>query len=508
MTSKNGFRVSFGLLAVAFALSAPAASARSAATWAIVPNPPFPGFNLQSVSCTGPTSCSAVGIFGVHFRSFPVAEHWDGKAWTEVDSPSDGSIFAGLSGVSCVAAAKCTAVGGGLVEHWDGTAWTLVAHPELGGLAAVSCAGPDDCMAVGSTGGSSGLKTYAERWDGTAWTVVPSPTDPGASFSQLFAVSCTPDHHCSAAGTSDNTALTERFDGTTWTIVPRPVPSGATSSALSAVSCAAATDCTAVGGYHLDPITEKVLIERWDGTAWMIVPSAGPFGPDVNGHLYGVSCTTPIDCTAVGTSPANTGTPLIEQWDGTAWTTVSGANAGPAGLRAVSCSTPASCTAVGSNGLPLIEHSDTANATITALTVTVNGSQVFGSSNPAFATTTAAPTGDRLTGTLTCTTVGNAATTISPTLPAGTYTLNGAGCSGLTLSGPTAANFQIGYAAGTFTVTPGRAATTTLPPAPATTVPPLAFTGETTDLPLSVAAGLVVVALAIRRTRRCRDHAP
>ena len=506
MAGRNGLEFLFPLLSVAFAVGAPAASARSAATWSIVPSPAFLGVNLQSVSCTGPTSCSAVGILGVHLRSFPVAEQWDGRAWTEVDSPNEGAIFSGLSGVSCVAAADCAAVGGGLVEHWDGRAWTLVTHPERGGLAAVSCDAAADCVAVGTTGGSSGLKTYAERWDGTAWTVVPTPTPPGASFSQLFAVSCTPDHKCSTAGTSDNTALIEMWDGTAWTIVPVPVPSGATSSALNAVSCLAATDCTAVGDYHLDLITERALIERWNGTTWTSVPSAGPVGPDVNGDLYGVSCTTPIDCTAVGASPA-TGTALIEQWDGTAWMTVPDPDAGPAGLRAVSCTSPASCTAVGSNGLPMIEHSDTANATITALTVTVNGSQPFGSSNPSFATSTAAPPGDRLTGALTCTTVGNPATTISPILRTGTYPLNGASCSGLTLSGPTAAHFQIGYTGGIFIVTPGSVATTIVAPASTTTVPSLAFTGEATNVPLSVAAGLVAMSLACRRIRRRSDHA-
>jgi len=86
-----------------------------------------------------------------------------------------------------------------------------------------------------------------------------------------------------------------------------------------------------------------------------------------------------------------------------------------------------------------------------ALPVLVGGSQPYGSSTPSFTTTTSPPAGDTFTGTLTCATVGNPAVTISSALPAGTYTLNGSSCSGLSLSGPTASNYQITYSDGTFT---------------------------------------------------------
>jgi YVTN family beta-propeller protein len=91
-------------------------------------------------------------------------------------------------------------------------------------------------------------------------------------------------------------------------------------------------------------------------------------------------------------------------------------------------------------------------ASAAVLPVAVSGSQTYGSSTPSFTTTTSPPAGDTFTGTLTCTTVGSPAVTISAALPAGTYTLNGSSCSGLSLGGPTASSYQIAYNGGPFTV--------------------------------------------------------
>ena len=71
--------------------------------------------------------------------------------------------------------------------------------------------------------------------------------------------------------------------------------------------------------------------------------------------------------------------------------------------------------------------------------VNVSGSQNFGSSSPAFTYTTASalPSGVTMSGSLTCLTV-NDGDPISPTLAAGgQYTLDGASCSGLSISDPT-----------------------------------------------------------------------
>jgi DNA-binding beta-propeller fold protein YncE len=93
------------------------------------------------------------------------------------------------------------------------------------------------------------------------------------------------------------------------------------------------------------------------------------------------------------------------------------------------------------------------NPETTPLTVAVSGGQTYGSTNPTFSTSTAAPAGDSFTGTLRCTTIGSPPTTISPTLVPASYPINPSSCSGLSLSGPTASNYSIAYGGGSFVVT-------------------------------------------------------
>jgi hypothetical protein len=94
------------------------------------------------------------------------------------------------------------------------------------------------------------------------------------------------------------------------------------------------------------------------------------------------------------------------------------------------------------------------SVTSTGLTVTVTGSQSYRSSSPSFTTSSSAPAGERFTGTLRCTSLSSPAAAISPSLAVGSYTINGASCSGLTLSGQNGAGFSITYVGGTFSVAP------------------------------------------------------
>jgi hypothetical protein len=67
------------------------------------------------VSCTSATSCTAVGSYQFSFLSLfnTLAEVWNGTTWSLQSTPNNlnaGSNI--LSGVSCGASDKCTAVGG------------------------------------------------------------------------------------------------------------------------------------------------------------------------------------------------------------------------------------------------------------------------------------------------------------------------------------------------------------------------------------------------------------
>ncbi len=88
------------------------------------------------------------------------------------------------------------------------------------------------------------------------------------------------------------------------------------------------------------------------------------------------------------------------------------------------------------------------------LNVAVSGSQMYGGT-PTFAGSANPPSGVTVsTSGLTCTQVGT--TTIAPTLPAGSYALTTASCSGATLSGPNSSSYTLAYTsvAGDFVVTP------------------------------------------------------
>jgi hypothetical protein len=86
------------------------------------------------------------------------------------------------------------------------------------------------------------------------------------------------------------------------------------------------------------------------------------------------------------------------------------------------------------------------------LDVTVTGAQAFGSSSPTFDHSESLPTGISVTGTLTCTGLSGGAA-ISPSLAAGSYTIDGSSCSGLSLSGADASGYTLAYIGGSFMVT-------------------------------------------------------
>ena len=92
------------------------------------------------------------------------------------------------------------------------------------------------------------------------------------------------------------------------------------------------------------------MILHWNGAAWTQVPSPAPAGRSA--ELYGVAAVSAASAWAVGQAAASrtggTWPPLIEHWNGTAWTLVpSPAIPGGGTLAAVSASSPRNAWAVG-----------------------------------------------------------------------------------------------------------------------------------------------------------------
>jgi hypothetical protein len=215
-----------------------------------------------------------------------------GATWSVVAVPSGSASSSSLLGVDALNAREAWAVGNArhaehpasrpFVVHWDGTAWTVVNTPPLGdygGFRAVDGSAPDAVWAVGSQEGFIG-----ER------------------FGEL--------------------PLIEKWDGNAWRIVPAPIPPNSFVNGLSGIKTFSSTDAWAVGAHSaaIAP-TGRTLIEHWNGTSWVIVPSPNP-GLDVNA-LVDVDGAAPSDVWAVGTMGRGEGAVgLVLHWNGEAWSHV------------------------------------------------------------------------------------------------------------------------------------------------------------------------------------------
>ena len=359
--------VSAAVVVMAGLLLLPAARVAAApGTWVIQTSPNAPAA-VQSVlfsdSCVSATFCVAVGV-GESTGDIPLIEMWNGSAWS-VASTSLGAEV--LDSVSCTSTTFCMAVSGGgpadgfagpteMEAVWNGTTWTTVAPAipagatVIEGLQGVSCTAPTACTAVGwyaPTGQVS--RPVVETWNGATWTAVTSP-DPNPStatgYSQLNGVSCTATM-CEAVGDQNTGGFAEDWNGASWTL--QTVPAG--TGFLAAVSCPTNSACEAVGQNLVSPVT--ALAMGYNGTTWTSQPT--PASTINLAESWGVTCTTPTDCVAVGEDskggvpgPGNT---RIDGWNGATWTPLAhpattGDISGNRGLLGVSCTTGI-CTAVG-----------------------------------------------------------------------------------------------------------------------------------------------------------------
>jgi hypothetical protein len=127
---------------------------------------------LNGVSCTSASACAAVGsYFSPVGGPLTLAETWNGSTWRFQPSPNPATQGRNqLNTVSCTAPSACTAVGveaagdfappGAFAETWSGTRWRLQPVPVPAGtvlseLFGVSCPVPGSCTAVGDTAGQS-----------------------------------------------------------------------------------------------------------------------------------------------------------------------------------------------------------------------------------------------------------------------------------------------------------------------------------------------------------------
>jgi hypothetical protein len=137
-------------------------------SWAIQPTPNPPGASgslLNGVSCSA-ASCTAAGWWYSPSASaeLTLAERWDGTSWAIQATPNPtGAADTLLEAVSCPTATACTAVGittsptsnpAAVAEAWNGVTWVVQptsspAKAQATELSGVSCVTAATCTAVG-----------------------------------------------------------------------------------------------------------------------------------------------------------------------------------------------------------------------------------------------------------------------------------------------------------------------------------------------------------------------
>ena len=292
--------------------------------WKPVPSPSPPGASLRSVAATSSSNAWAVGYSGDATNTQTLILHRSGKTWRQM--PSTAGTLSGVTATSPTNAWAVGATNSGstLILHWNGKAWRQMPST-AGTLSGVTATSPTNAWAVGATNSGS---TLILHWNGKAWRQMPSPS-PGsgqalASFLSGVAVSSAGTiwavGNGNSCGCGPGASLIERWKGHTWGQVPTPTFGGGVN--LIAVASLPSGRSWAVGlsGSGDGPTSSVIL--QWTGTAWTRVPIAD-LGSD-DGGLWGLAATSRSNAWAVGWDSAGgnaAGTPkiLILRWNGTAW---------------------------------------------------------------------------------------------------------------------------------------------------------------------------------------------
>ena len=173
---------------------------------------------LPSLSCSRPKSCFAVGTYALvtgdrHIIQRAFLLRWDGQRWLRMAGAKlpDGSAVQ-LNTVSCSGPDHCLAVGvqfqpsgpGGILnERWDGHHWSVVDDGDRSlsfipsGLA---CRSSVSCYAVGSGFSIEGPGTAVAHWNGRTWSAVSSAQLKRATIAGLEGIDCPTRTACYAAG--------------------------------------------------------------------------------------------------------------------------------------------------------------------------------------------------------------------------------------------------------------------------------------------------------------------
>ncbi|HUY78207.1 MAG TPA: hypothetical protein VMV29_15640 [Ktedonobacterales bacterium] len=294
-------------------------------TWQIVASPDTSG-TLNGIAAVSAVDLWAVGtVPGTTGPSTTLIEHSDGVSWQVVSSPNPNPSQTGdaLNAVAAVSANDVWAVGtdgtNTLVEHWDGAVWSVIPSPSPSStgnyLYGVTAIAGDNVWAAGYdiTGQGCGQipEPLIEHWNGAQWSVAPTPTIAAQYGAKLYAIAAGATNDVWAVG-----QVVEHFDGSAWSLVNGPLQVG-----LFGVTALSPSDVWVVGVGSAD----TPAIAHWDGSQLTTTtsPTTAPLGQTT---LLGISGVNANDIWAVGGNPqvgcAGVSLPLIEHWNGQAWSLV------------------------------------------------------------------------------------------------------------------------------------------------------------------------------------------
>lgn len=308
---------------------------------------PAHGINTfaNEVSCASAARCLFVGdhFAGQQGPSANLAEAWNGRSWHIITTTGPaGAAFSLLTDVACPTTSFCLVVGqAGSTSHAQATAYTwrnrttwrgiAVPHPRharSSDLSGVACVDASRCMAVGDYTSARGVNLpFAARWHEGQWKLLTTPAVRKQRLTTFQAISCPSATLCVAVGnTEDHTrseffhAFAEVWNGRRWSVSTLRRPP----SLFLGTSCPALNRCFASGytfpsGSHF----AHPLIETWNGRFWTIQHSVETSAPRSGDILPHVSCSRRTDCEVVGFSfrprVANSDRTLAEMWNGHRW---------------------------------------------------------------------------------------------------------------------------------------------------------------------------------------------
>jgi len=291
---------------------------------------------VNSVSCTSPGNCSAVGAYndGSAQQGFLVDRV--GGAWQQaVAVPGLGALDVGRNsavlGVSCSSDGNCSAVGSYsdgsrasafVVDRVGGVWQNAVPIPGVAALAigpfafasSVSCTSDGNCSALGGYADGSGYFQLfvVDRVAGVWQDAIPVPGFIALNQygeADMGGISCSSDGNCSAGGSYEASAgnyqgfVVDRVGGVWQTAAPIPgleALNVANLASVNGLSCSSPGNCSAVGRYTDGAGDQGFVVDSVGGVWQSAIPAPGLASLGTRGEVWAISCPLDGNCSAVG----------------------------------------------------------------------------------------------------------------------------------------------------------------------------------------------------------------